>query len=419
MSLSVSFHTFGCKLNQVETEEIAARFAAAGFTICEGLEADLFFVNTCAVTHRAEAKSRRLIRKLADGNPGRVIAAGCLAQMKPNEIAALGDLKLILGTSERFGVVEYLDKAGENRIYTSKPNGAQVFPCAGNRFRSRIFIKIQDGCDHRCSYCIVPKLRGGSISISSRQVIESVKSALKDESNEIVLTGVDIGSYDDGEGADLAELLKKLVDLPEVVRIRLSSIEPPGFTAELIDACADSDKICPHFHIPLQSGSDRILKLMGRDYSADEYTDLVNALADKSPHARIGADVIVGFPHETREDFEKTVELVENSPLNHIHVFPFSPRPGTNFSSQEDDIPPVTKAQRGKILREIISAKNEIFVSKNLGRIENVYFEGGGAKGGLTSNYIRVFTPNKNYTGFAMVRLVKMVDHKVMGEIIE
>lgn len=415
MPLKVAFHTFGCKLNQVETEAVAEMFAAEGFEIGDEREADLFFVNTCAVTGKAEAKSRRFLRKLAEKYPGRVIAAGCYAQAKPLEAAALAEMKMVLGTAEKYRVVKLLENASGMEIHVTENPGGHFIPLSGRRFRSRAFVKIQDGCDHGCSYCIVPVLRGGSVSLPVEEVICRVKEAVSGNSPEIVLTGVDVGSYRDG-GAGLSGLLEKLISIPGLVRIRLSSIEPPGVTGELIEICAGSAKICNHFHLPLQAGSDKILRAMGRGYTGKEYLELTEAVRSKMPDARIGADVVAGFPGEEDADFEDTFELVKQSPLTHIHVFPFSVRPGTVFSEKDDMIPHQVKAERAERLRKVIADKNRLFIRNQLGRVKEVYFEESGS--GFTDNYIRVSVPGEKLTGFHAVKLVSADPEtgRVIGE---
>ncbi len=415
--MKIAFHTFGCKLNQVETEAAAAMFADSGYEIVKEGEADLYFINTCAVTARAEGKSRRMVRRLAREHPGKVIAAGCLAQLRREEIAPLEKLRLALGVGERFRVIELLNQS-EGKVFVSPAPGGEILPLGGNRFRSRAFIKIQDGCDRECSYCIVPKLRGGSVSLGWEQVLGLARKAMSQQPREVVLTGVDIGSYRDASGLNLAGLLRKLEALPEVVRIRLSSVEPPGFTAELIEAIADSDKICRHFHLPLQSGSDRILERMGRGYDSAYYRGVVEKLGARFPGARIGADVIVGFPGEAEEDFERTLALVDESPVNHIHVFPFSPRPGTEYSPEDDIVPQSVKDERAEKLRRTVSAKYTDFLQRSLGGVETVFFEGDGSKGGFTDNYIRVIVPGAKVSGFHPVRLTEARLNQVIGELV-
>ena len=418
MELKVAFHTFGCKLNQVETEAIAEMFAAEGYQISDERGADIFFINTCAVTQRAEAKSRRLLRRLAREHPGRVIAAGCLAQLKPQETASLADIRLILGTKERMRVVKLLRENESERIYVASHPSGKFFPTGGNRFHSRSFVKIQDGCDHHCSYCIVPELRGASVSLPHGKVIEQVKMALEYVPREIVLTGVDIGSYYDHNGVDLADLLAELVKIPELMRVRLSSVEPPGFSSNLVEIYAESGKICPHFHLPLQSGSDNILKRMNRGYTAAEYLDLTLSLVGEKNDVRIGADIIVGFPGETESDFQRTVDLIEKSPITHLHIFPFSPRPGTGFSEQDDTVHPSIKSDRARRLRTLIAKRNRRFLENSLGKVKTVFFEENGSKGGFTDNYIRVFLPGEALTGFHPIRLKSIHPERngVIGE---
>ena len=401
--MKAAFYTLGCKLNQVETDAAAASFKQQGYEIVQGEEADVYFINTCAVTSKAEAKSRRLVRKLAREFPGKVIAAGCLVQLKREKIALLDGLKMALGTKERFDFFNAPENCG-NLCVSDNPVGS-FSPHRGDYFRSRAFVKIQDGCDHRCSYCIVPILRGKSVSLDKDSVVLSVTKALENGGKEIVLTGVDIGSYKDASGTTLAELLEKICKLPEVRRIRLSSVEPPGFTEELTNACGTSEKVCPHFHIPLQSGSDNILRRIGRNYTGADYLDLVNKLAGKFPDAKIGADLIVGLPGETDEEFIRTLKIIEQAPITHIHVFPFSPRPGTEFKSTDDRISAEVKAYRAEALKKIVQAKNLEFMNRMRGTVREVFFEGDGSKGGFTDNYIRTTTPGKRFSGFQLVKL--------------
>ncbi len=400
--MKIAFHTLGCKLNQVETEAVAAMFAAAGYEISDDNDVDLFFVNTCAVTGKAEAKSRKLLRRLAELRPGQVIAAGCFAQAKAADLKNLGDFRLILGADQKGEAVKMLaESSGLQTIVAEAPQG-EFLPEAGSRFHSRTFIKIQDGCDHKCAYCIVPILRGHSVSLDAQEVIRQVKNALADRPREIVLTGVDIGSYEAG-GMDLAGLLENLIKLEEVVRIRLSSVEPPGFSDNLLNVCASSPKICPHFHLPLQSGSPEILRRIGRDYSGEDYLNLTVKIAETIPDARIGADVVVGLPGEGEKQFEETYQVIENSPLSHLHIFPFSPRPGTAFSPDDDKIPYPVKEDRSRRLAKLGAEKNRIFTAGQKGKIRLVFFEDGGE--GFTDNYIRVKCDDPEIRGFHLVEI--------------
>ncbi len=410
--LKVSFHTFGCKLNQVETESIAGQFAAEGYEICSDSQADLFIVNTCAVTSRAEAKSRRYIRKLARLSPGKVIAVGCYPQLKYKEAAGIDGVKIAAGVKDKFKILSLLNN-GDNKV--SEDPSLERFPAAEDlNFHSRAFVKIQDGCDHGCGYCVVPLLRGLSVSLNSSIVIERIKRLLSVQ-REIVLTGVDIGSYKDETGCNLADLLNELVKLPDLVRIRLSSIEPPGFSDELLDICASDEKICPHFHLPLQSGSDRILSMMGRGYSASDYIELVKKISAWMPDARIGADVIVGFSHECGEDFNRTKELIDSLPITHIHVFPFSPRPGTKFSVEEDNVPFEIKSDRAEELKKIVHRKREAYIRRFIGKEMMVFFEGASRDCGFTENYIKVKVPNFGKSGFFKVRIQNISGDMVYG----
>ena len=418
MPLKIAFHTFGCKLNQMETEAVAELFAKEGFEISDVREADLFFVNTCAVTGKAEAKSRKYLRRLAQQHPGQVIAAGCLAQAKPAELAEAADFKMILGTSEKGDAVRLEAKDAGFQVYVAaKPRGSFI-EGGGNRFRSRSFIKIQDGCDHRCAYCIVPKLRGASVSLPVQDVARQVEDVLSGEPREIVLTGVDIGSYREGK-SELSDLLEVLLSMDDLIRIRLSSVEPPGFTHRLLEICASSPEICPHVHLPLQSGSDAVLQRVGREYSAGDYLELVNDISHKIPEARIGADVIVGLPGEGDKEFRETAELLEKSPITHLHVFPFSWRPGTKFERRDDIVPASEKAARSRKLRNIAARKNNHFLQSQTGKIRTVFFEENGS--GFTDNYIRVVMENCDLRGFHDIELLEIHPrlNAVWGRLIE
>ncbi len=403
----IAFHTFGCKLNQVETEAVAEMFASRRYKVVQGEEADLFFVNTCAVTGKAEAKSRRYLIKLARAHPGQVIAMGCMSQARASELAEKADFRLILGTSERKDALRLLDECSRSRIYVADNPLGGFIPHRFHFFKSRAFVKIQDGCDNNCSFCIVPKLRGPSVSLDADSVVNQVREMLSGGICEVVLTGVDIGSYDDGE-ANLNRLLVRLTSIPELVRIRLSSVEPPGFTPELIETCTTNDKICPHFHLPLQSGSDKILRLMGRSYSAEEFLNITRQLSRKDAYVRIGADVIVGHPGEDEDCFRETYDLIAQSPITHIHIFPFSARPLTEFLPQDDKIPAQVKNERSAALRRLISEKNRRFLKSQIGHRKLVYFEENGR--GFTDNYIRVVLREKNLQGFREVEIRQILE---------
>jgi len=402
LNLKIAFHTLGCKLNQVETEAVAQMFAAKGCEVADEAEADLVFVNTCAVTGKAEAKSRKLLRRLAQAHPGRVIAAGCYAQAKTSELTKLGDFRLILGTGEKGEALKALAEPAGQKVYVAERPQGQFLTAAGYRFHSRAFIKIQDGCSHKCAYCIVPLLRGASVSLNADEVIRQVKKALADKPREIVLTGVDIGSYRQ-QDLDLAGLLEKLIALDEVVRIRLSSVEPMDFNDRLVEVCASSSKICPHFHIPLQSGSTEVLQGINRPYTSEEYLELTGELAELIPHVRIGADVVAGLPGEGETQFAETCALIEKSPLTHLHIFPFSPRPGTEFDAEADIIPYPVKVRRAQELQKLGAEKNLAFIAGQKGKIRQVFFEDCGE--GFTDNYIRIKLDDDTVRGFHFVRI--------------
>lgn len=403
---TVAFATLGCRLNQVDTQEMQARLEARGFeTVPFEARADVVVVNSCTVTARADCSDRQMVRRAAREHPGaRVVVTGCWAQTNPTAAVATGaDLVVGNGDKDRIAdLVESLlaDASRAPRIAVSDIAHAGVMPdapLAKTPGRSRAFLKVQEGCQHRCAFCIVPLARGASRSQAPAVVVDRVRRLVEAGHPEVVLTGVDLGHY----GADLAPrttlaaLLRDLEPIPGLRWVRLSSILPAYFTPELTDVVTTSAVVAPHFHVPLQSGSERVLRGMRRPYSVRMYRDVVESLAARVPGAGIGADVIVGFPGETAADFDATARLVDELPLSYLHVFAYSDRPGTEAAKRPGRVDPRTIADRSATLRARSAAKARAFRAELVGRtVEALVLEtrdrGTGGLVGLTGSYVEV-----------------------------
>jgi threonylcarbamoyladenosine tRNA methylthiotransferase MtaB len=369
-------------------------------------EADLYIINTCTVTSKSEHHSRNAVRKAIRVNPkGIVVVTGCAAQVNPEAFALIPGVNLVIGNEEKAQIRFFIDsfkKGGSVRIsitdWSEKP--LPIFPMAINRFidYTRAFIKIQEGCDAHCTYCIVPKARGPARSAGMEDIISQVQDLWGAGYKEIVLTGIHLGQYgnDMRPKRHLYELLKQLLSDNGLNRLRLSSIEPNEFTPQLLRVIGTSSRLCPHFHVPLQSGSRSVLARMGRQYSPRDYSEVIYNILDKNPIASIGADVIVGFPGESEEDFEMTYLLLERLPLAYLHVFNYSPRPGTTAALLPNQLDGFVKKSRSQHLRRLGQKKKEAFRSRFLGKeLEGLVLNQTGPKTGykvaLTGNYIPVF----------------------------
>ncbi len=399
---TVAFATLGCRLNQVDTQQLQTLLEARGFrTVPVEEPADVVVVNTCTVTARAEFSDRQAIRRAARVSPeARVVVTGCWAQTSPDAVARLGEVDLVVGNADKHRLPDLLDGLLAERVRVSDIRGAptlDVAPLARVNGRSRAFLKVQDGCQHRCAFCIVPFARGRSRSLEPKVVLDQARLVVAAGHPEVVLTGVDLGHY----GADLlprttlAALLRDLVELPGLRWVRLSSVLPAYFTPELLEVVTASPRIAPHFHVPLQSGSDRVLRLMRRPYTTRMYRDLVERLAAAVPSPGLGADVIVGFPGERPADFEATLALVEALPFSYLHVFPYSSRRGTEAARLGDTVDAPTAARRGRALRDLARRKNLDFRRGLTGGVEEVLVletrdRVTGRLVGLTGNYVEV-----------------------------
>jgi threonylcarbamoyladenosine tRNA methylthiotransferase MtaB len=398
----VAFYTLGCKLNFSETSTIARLFENEGFQKVNFEEgADIYVINTCSVTDNADKKCRRVVqeaRRFA-GNPY-IIVMGCYAQLKPAEISAIPGVDAVLGAAEKFRLFEYLKdfvKKPAAVIHSAGIEEASDFHHAFSlNDRTRTFLKVQDGCDYSCTFCTIPLARGTSRSDTIENILQHAASLADSGVKEIVLTGVNTGDFGirNGKREDrFIDLLLKLDTISGIDRIRISSIEPNLLTDEIISFVSDSDKFVPHFHIPLQSGSDKILKKMRRRYLSALYRDRVDSIKTRMPNACIGVDLIVGFPGETEEDFLRTYEFIRDLNISYLHVFPYSERANTPAADMDKIVPLKVRTERSRMLRNLSAKKRRNFYHENLGTMESVLFENDVENGrmyGFTRNYIRV-----------------------------
>jgi len=398
--------------------------------------ADVVVVNTCTVTARAELSDRQTIRRAARVSPrATLVVTGCWAQTSPGEVAGLAGVDLVVGNGDKHRLPELVERAVADRIQVAdrvqvsdiaRARTLEVAPTARLNGRSRAFLKVQDGCQHRCAFCIVPRARGASRSLDPKVVLDQARLLVEAGHPELVLTGVDLGHY----GADLvprttlAALVRSLAEIPGLRWVRLSSLLPAYFTPELHEIVTTSPVVAPHFHIPLQSGSDRVLRAMRRPYSARMYRALVERLADARPRLGLGADVIAGFPGESDDDFAETVACVRELPFSYLHVFPYSARKGTEATRLEGQLDSRTITRRSRVLREIGRAKRDEFRRELVGRVEEVLVlesleRATGRLVGLTGNYVEVVfsgAPSLVRT-LATVRVTAVQGDRALGEL--
>ena len=400
---TVAFYTLGCKLNFSETSTLARLFAENGFErVSPNLPADVYVINTCSVTDRSDSKCRQTIRKLVKRSPAAVVAVtGCYAQLKPKEIAAIEGVDLVLGTDAKGNLLEYVNQIrdkGETRIFSCEINKvSSFFRAYSSGDRTRSFLKVQDGCNYHCSFCTIPLARGKSRNASIASLLDEARAAASSGVKEIILTGVNIGDFGRTTGESFSTLLRELEKVEGVERYRISSIEPNLLTDEIIDFTCSSAKFLPHFHIPLQSGNDRILKAMRRRYLRETLADRMRAIRSKRPETFFGIDVIVGFPGETDEDFADTYDFAKNLNPAFLHVFPYSERPDTPATFMSNKVHADTIAERAKSLNELSAKLHRSFYEKNIGADAKVLFEStcrGGMMFGFTENYVKVEAPH-------------------------
>lgn len=398
----VAFHTLGCKLNFAESSTIFRSLPEEYFEKVRSDEkADIYIINTCSVTDAADRKCRQAIKKFIHRSPEAFIAVvGCYAQIKPQDISSIPGVDLVLGSDEKFDLADYLigsEKKKIPEIHSNDIAASDSFsPSWSMGDRTRSFLKVQDGCDYGCAYCTIPLARGKSRNPGIDILAEEAEKIAEKGIKEIVLTGVNIGDFGKSTGESLHALLIRLCKTDGIERIRLSSIEPNLLDDELIAIVAEKDKILPHFHIPLQSGNNKVLRSMRRRYRRELFADRAEKILNLLPLAGIGADIIVGFPGESDSDFEDTCSFLEGIPLSYLHVFPYSERPGTSALDLPLKVTPGEKEKRSKRLIRLSEEKNLKFNTLNINRIANILFEGsrnGGMITGFTENYIRVEYP--------------------------
>ena len=422
----VAFYTLGCKLNFSETSTIARSFEHEEFDRVDFSQpADVYVINTCSVTENADKRFKTIVKQAQRSNSEAfIIAIGCYAQLQPNALAAIDGVDLVLGATEKFKITDYLNDL------TKKQLGA-VHSCAiedadfyvgsysfGDR--TRAFLKVQDGCDYKCTYCTIPLARGISRSDTLQNVLNNAREITQKGIKEIVLTGVNIGDYGKGEFGNkkhehtFFELVQALSKVEGLERVRISSIEPNLLKNETIDFVAQSDNFVPHFHIPLQSGSNQLLKLMRRRYMKELYVYRVEHIKSKMPNACIGVDVIVGFPGETDDLFLETYEFLNALDISYLHVFSYSERPNTVAAQMEHKVPKEVRTKRSKMLRGLSSKKRRAFYESQLGSVQTVLFEGENKEGyihGFTPNYVKVKTPwNPNLVNTTHEVSLKQID---------
>ena len=426
MKRKVAFHTLGCKLNFAETSTIARTLPDDRFErVSADSRADIYVINTCTVTDTADRKCRQAVRKFAHRNPDAFIAVvGCYAQMRREEAASIEGVDLVLGTYEKFDLASYIDNLQKRTapgIHSCETVDTDEFMAswsAGERTRS--FLKVQDGYDYHCSYCTVPLARGKSRNPAISEIVAEAEKIVAGGVMEIVLTGVNVGDFGKSTGETLEQLLESLVKVNGLQRLRLSSIEPNLVTDRIIDIVSEGKVLLPHFHIPLQSGNDRVLGLMRRRYRREVFRDRVMKIRERIPDAGLGADVIVGFPGETEEEYADTYSFLESLPLSYLHVFAFSPRPGTPAAEMPGAVSRQEKEKRSRQLIRLSESRRMQFMHNASGQIHNVLFEKRGHDGtvtGLTGNYIRVMTPRvKGLPGsIRQVRLTSLRDDSSMN----
>lgn len=401
MPQTVALYTLGCKLNFSETSTIGNHFLQNGFSVVDMKnKADVYVFNTCSVTENAEKECRQLVRRVLRTNPqAYVIVTGCYAQLRADEIAAIDGVDAVLGSNEKFEIfslIKDFNKKDLSCIYVSPKDELNKFGLASSTdadSRTRAYFKIQDGCDYKCTFCTIPLARGKSRSMNPDLVVEDFKNLVKQGYKEIILTGVNVGDYGKSFELDFFLLLKKLIQVEGNFRIRISSIEPNLLTDDIIKLTAKSEKMCKHFHIPLQSGSDTILHSMQRRYSVDDYKNVILKVKEMIPDAGIGVDVIVGYPGETEKEFMETYNFLLDLPISYLHVFTYSERPDTKAILIADQVDPAERKRRNKMLRILSDKKKNYFYNQMIGKTVDVLFESEDPDGtvkGFSSNYVRV-----------------------------
>lgn len=436
MASKVAFYTLGCKLNFSETSTIGEQFLKRGYEIVDYKEkADIYVINTCTVTDNADKECRQVVRRALRTNPeGYVVVTGCYAQLRPEEISKIDGVDAVLGSKEKFNLFTYVDNFEKNKlscIHVSPTEELDTFSSSYSTDadnRTRAFFKVQDGCDYKCSFCTIPLARGKSRSAQPEEVLKEFKQLLDSGYKEIILTGINVGDYnsslssnsnltpipnltltpEEEQDIDLYGLLKKMLKVEGDYRIRISSIEPNLLTDEILELTSNDPRMCNHFHIPLQSGSAKILKLMQRRYKAEDYHNLILKATEGIKDLGIGVDVIIGFPGETEEDFLDTYNFLKELPISYLHVFTYSERPNTKAINMPNSVDAVERKRRSNMLRILSAKKRHEFYEKMIGKELTVLFEHenhNGSMKGFTSNYVRI---NHSYNPELINKFVKV-----------
>lgn len=417
-----STFTLGCKVNQSETETIIQEISKYGFLWKPFTEVvDLYIINTCAVTSESSRKSRQIIRRAIRENSQALVAVtGCYAEISPEEILAIDGVDILQGQKDKHRLVEKIFK--DPRFQNLDLKKCESCSSIKQRLHTRTFVKIQDGCNLYCAYCIVPLARGEPRSLPSEEILCFVERLLNSGTKEIVLTGVHLGKYGEDlrNGTNLVHLIKDIIEIDGKFRIRLSSLEPQEISHELIELIASSDKLCKHLNFPLQSGSDRILELMRRRYNREEYKSLVGEIRKKMPEIALTTDIMVGFPGEDDKDFNETVDLVKKIGFSKLHVFKFSPRPGTPASSYSPQVEEGEKKRRSRILIELGDELGKIYRQNFLGRIMEVMVEEEKEENifcGVTDNYLRAYFKGntKDLGEMKAIKLERLIQGGIWG----
>jgi len=402
----IAFHTLGCKLNFSETSTISRQFGVDDFEVVDfGEQADFYVVHTCSVTAIAEKKCKTAIKQAHRRNPeAQVAVIGCAVQANPEMFSNMEGVSWVFGNQDKFKLGEIIKSQGdENHLYghhesfVSEINKTKEFiPSYSMGDRTRSFFKVQDGCDYFCTYCSIPFMRGRSRSESVANTMRVAREIAATELKEIILTGVNIGDFGRQNNESFIDLLQQLADLKGIERIRISSIEPELLNDDIIKLVSVSSRLLPHFHIPLQSGSDKILQLMKRKYLRNVFAERVKRIKELMPDACIAADVIVGFPGETSEDFEDAYQFIKNTDITYLHIFTYSERPGTKALQMEGKVDEREKRRRSQLIHELSEIKKKEFYIRQIGKTEQVLWESDNIKGlmhGFTGNYVKVATP--------------------------
>ncbi len=424
MKKTVAFFTLGCRVNQYETAAMEEIFTNAGYEVIPFEKpANVYVINTCAVTAESERKCRQVLRRAKKNNPSAVVAAvGCMVQSSKDNVYKMDEVDVILGVSQKQNILEAVENAMLRPFFVddmSKISTYQEMKVSGFEERDRAFVKIQDGCDRFCSYCIIPYLRGRVRSRMPEDILTEIQSLSQKGFQEVVLTGIHVASFGRGTDFSLSKLIRQVSQIPGIERIRLSSIDPAAFTEELLETYRATEKLCPQFHISLQSGSTSVLKRMNRRYTAEEYADVLEKLRAIRPDTSITTDIITGFPGETEEEFAETLAFVEKTKLSGIHVFPYSIRQGTVAAKMTGHLPKNIREFRAKVLIEKASELRHAYAKQFVGTVQPVLFEHkNDDASGFTPHYLRVTVPECDTTSSLHGKIFPVEIYDCKGEIL-